>query len=656
MADILEIEDGVLKECTDKDVESVVIPPSVTEIGTSAFKNCTSLSSVVIPESVTEIGGDAFKGCESLASVVIPEGVSKIGGDAFRGCESLSSVEIPSSVTEIGGDAFKGCNINELSHPCLTIKGGLVVEESKLLYCASQSSSITIPEGVTAIGGTFAGAFDGCESLASVVIPNSVTKIGRGAFEDCKSLASVEIPSSVTEIGDWAFLGCSSLTSVEIPSSVTKIGERAFRGCESLASVEIPSSVTEIGEMAFKGCSSLASVVIPNSVKQIGYKAFYGCESLASVEIPPSVTIIGIEAFDGCSSLSSVSIPSSVAEIGKQAFYGCESLTSVEFSGTVAQWKSVEKMSGWHYGVPATTVKCSDGEACTDMDAKSEVIPEGVTTIGRRAFSGCKLLTSVVIPSSVTAICENAFAGCKSLSSVEFGGTVAQWDAVKGKLELPEHITSVKCADGEWQKPVLFVEDGVFEICFDKDATSVVIPEGVTTIGYGAFRNCTSLTSVEFGGTAAQWESVKGKLELPEHITSVKCADGEWQKPVLFVEDGVAVKCFDKSAASVVIPEGVTEIGNGAFSGCESLASVEIPPSVTGIGRLAFRGCTSLESVEIPSSVTEIGWSAFGGCKSLTSVEFSGTVAQWKSVKKARDWHGGVPAKSLKCADGESEL
>ena len=214
----------------------------------------------------------------------------------------------------------------------------------------------------------------------------------------------------------------------------------------------------------------------------------------------------------------------------------------------------------------------------------------------------------------------------------------------------------MKCADGEWQKPVLFVEDGVFEICFDKDATSVVIPSSVTEIGYKAFDGCKSLSSVEFGGTAAQWESVKGKLELPEHITVVKCADGEWQKPVLFVEDGVAVKCFDKSAASVVIPDGVTEIGNGAFSGCESLASVEIPPSVTGIGRLAFRGCASLSSVEIPSSVTEIGWSAFGGCKSLTSVEFSGTVAQWKSVKKARDWHGGVPAKSLKCADGEAEL
>ena len=200
MKDVLKIADGVLKECTDKDVESVVIP-----------------------EGVTEIGGCAFKGCKSLSSVEIPSSVTAIGERAFWYCTSLTSVEIPSSVTEIGAKAFKGCNINELSHPLLTIKNGVAIWDNEVLCCASQSTSV-----------------------------------------------------------------------VTIPENVTKISDYAFSHCESLPSVEIPSSVTVIGACAFECCTSLESV---------------------------------------------------------------------EFSGTVAQWKSVEKMSGWHYGFPAKSVKCVDGEA-----------------------------------------------------------------------------------------------------------------------------------------------------------------------------------------------------------------------------------------------------------------------------------------------------
>jgi len=355
----------------------------VTEICDNAFKGCKSLASVVIPPGVTEIGEGAFYGCKSLTSVVIPEGVTAIGNWAFYDCKSLSSVVIPPGVTEIGEEAFMGCNINELSHPLLAIKDGLVVKGSKVLYCASQSGSVTIPDGVMEIGRM---AFRNCTSLTSVVIPEGVTEIGASAFFACKSLTSVVIPPGVTEIGFEAFCGCKSLTSVVIPEGVTEIGtsafrsceslksvvipegvteicERAFRDCTSLMSVVIPSSVTEIGEEAFCGCTSLASVEIPSSVTEIDGGAFFGCTLLSSVEIPSSVTVIVAGTFEGCTSLKSLEIPSSVTVIDVGAFKDCTSLEMIEFGGTVAQWKSVEKNSGWHDGVPATSVKCSDGEA-----------------------------------------------------------------------------------------------------------------------------------------------------------------------------------------------------------------------------------------------------------------------------------------------------
>ena len=230
----------------NKNIESYVIPSSVTSIGDWAFYGCDSLSEVVIPFSVTSIGDRAFAGCGSLSEVVIPSSVTSIGDRAFAGCGSLSEVVIPSSVTSIGDRAFKDCG-----------------------------------------------------SLSSIVIPDSVTSIGDWAFYDCGSLSDIVIPSSVTSIGDWAFCGCSSLSDIVIPSSVTRIGNSVFRGCSSLSDIVIPSSVTSIGDRAFKDCGSLSSIVIPDSVTSIGCSAFFDCGSRSSIVIPSSVTSIGDSAFGG---------------------------------------------------------------------------------------------------------------------------------------------------------------------------------------------------------------------------------------------------------------------------------------------------------------------------------------------------------------------
>jgi hypothetical protein len=155
--------------------------------------------------------------------------------------------------------------------------------------------AVEIGKNVTRIS-----SFCNCYSLASVVIPQSVTSIGSPAFSSCYSLASIVIPSSVTSIGSSAFSNCYSLASVVIPQSVTSIIAYAFNYCYSLASIVIPSSVTSIGSSAFSNCYSLASVVIPQSVTSIIAYAFSNCYSLASVVIPQSVTSIGSSAFSKC--------------------------------------------------------------------------------------------------------------------------------------------------------------------------------------------------------------------------------------------------------------------------------------------------------------------------------------------------------------------
>ena len=150
----------------------------------------------------------------------------------------------------------------------------------------------------------------GFSSIKDIVIPNSVTTIGKGAFCYCTNLTHITIPNSVTSIGSCAFYVCESLTSITIPNGVTSIDDAAFSKCTNLTSITIPNGVTSIGERVFYNCSNLRSITIPNSVTSIGEEAFQSCSSLTNITIPDSVTSIGPGAFNRCSSLVSVTVES----------------------------------------------------------------------------------------------------------------------------------------------------------------------------------------------------------------------------------------------------------------------------------------------------------------------------------------------------------
>ncbi|MDD7499761.1 MAG: leucine-rich repeat domain-containing protein [Sodaliphilus sp.] len=203
-------------------------------------------------------------------------------------------------------------------------------------YGCGGLTSIVIPDGVTRIG---KGALSGCTGLNSLIvgknnqyycsesncilskdrtslivgcnnsiIPDGITRIDKAAFDGCTGLISLKIPDSVTEIGELAFYECTGLESIEIPDRVTVIGRLAFDGCTGLTSIKIPDSVTEIGEGVFSGCNGLTSIVIPDSVTEIGDSAFAYNTGLTSLEIPGSITEIGYDAFYGCPNLKDVFI------------------------------------------------------------------------------------------------------------------------------------------------------------------------------------------------------------------------------------------------------------------------------------------------------------------------------------------------------------
>lgn len=141
-------------------------------------------------------------------------------------------------------------------------------------------------------------AFYECRKLVSIVIPDSVTSIGKNAFYECIGLENIEIPNSVTSIKEYAFSHCygSSLTSIVIPNSVTSIENGAFSTCFHLTNMVIPDGITSINPSTFYSCSELSNIVIPDSVTSIGKHAFRSCSGLTSIVIPDGVTSIGYEA------------------------------------------------------------------------------------------------------------------------------------------------------------------------------------------------------------------------------------------------------------------------------------------------------------------------------------------------------------------------
>ena len=485
---------------------------------------------------------------------------------------------------------------------------------------SSTSGAITVPLTlggcpVTSIGDY---AFYDCSSLTSVTIPDSVTSIGDGAFEYCGSLESITIGNSVTSIGGEAFAGCNGLADsngfvivkgvlydyfgdggdVVIPNSVTSIGSRAFYWCDSLTSVTIGDSVTSIGDEAFSGCSGLADnngfvivkgvlydyfgdggdVVIPNVVTSIGDDAFYNCSSLTSVTIGDSVTSIGDDAFSGCSSLASLEIAHSVTNIGDSAFEDCYSLTGVT--------------------IPDGVTNIGDYAFSWCRSLASLQIPPSVTNIGDRAFENCRSLTSVTIPDSVTSIGDYAFSWCRSLASLEIPHSVTNiGDSVFdccGSLRdiiVSEGNNKYKSIDG-----LLLSKDGKVLLVSPGAKESVLIPDGVMTIGNSAFSNGGISTSIIVDG---------GTNIVVEFFPSLKL---------------------------VSIPDSVKSIGESAFKGCSFLESITIPNSVTNVGDFAFSGCSSLAGITIPDSVTSIGKRAFAYCNSMQDIIVDDDNKFYKSI------------------------
>lgn len=275
----------------------------------------------------------------------------------------------------------------------------------------------------------------------------SVTGIGDDAFFMCTSLTVITLPEGLTSIGNFAFFYCESLTGITLPDSVVEMGINPFLACEKLTNIWVspdnPVFATIDGVLFHKAekklvcypCAFIAKEYqVPKGISSIGVYAFADCSALTDITLPEGVNSIEDYAFTYCSALTSITLPEELISIGDSAFTDCGSLTGI-------------------------------------------TLPEGLTSIGHDAFSSCTSLTEITLPDSVVEMGINPFANCGKLTDIRVSP------------EQPVFVT----IDG-----VLFNKTEEKLVCYPCafTATEYQVPDGICTIGNGAFSGCTSLTSI----------------------------------------------------------------------------------------------------------------------------------------------------------------
>ena len=523
------------------------------------------------------------------------------------------------------------------------------------------------------------GAFNKCENLKSITVPEGVTRIEKELFYNCSNLENVKLPESISFIGYYAFGECTNLTSVNIPENVKEMDQGVFFACKSLKNIQLPTNLKCIPIRTFLACKNLEEIAIPESVVEIGMCAFYNCDKIKKIIIPQNVKIINEDAFGDCNLVEEISvseenpvydsrgncnaiietetnslvrgckntvIPEDISSIGFYAFNGCDGLTSifipkgVTFISPIVDCPDLESIKVAEDNPIYDSRNNCNAIIKTDtgrmvVGCKNTIVPDGITQIGGSAFEGCRDIEGIILPSSVTSIGMYAFTGCTKLQSI-------------------------------------------------------TISKNIQTIETYAFLRCVNLKDIYYGGSPSQWETLVAKGDIfyyydeaneyrdipytlhcetqeepptlmPSIVPSTAPSAAPSTKPsvapmtsaqpsvaptkVPTVQPSATPSISPAALAGTVLKEEsgraykVTEVSDGnskpkvtitAFSKKDKKAKkVTIPKTVTidkvtyevtEVAPKAFKNSKKLENVVIPDTITILGDSSFEGCKKLKSI------------------------------------
>ena len=562
---VFSVENGLLINRVKKsvvlsevDITDVVIPDGIQEIEAWAFYY-RDITSVVFPKSLKTIGAAAFSNCNYLTEVGLPNTLTRMDTCAFADCESLKRVTISSGLKTIEAIAFQGCPLEK----------------------------ITIPEGIQAIGFM---AFEGCDALVQVTLPETLTKIDNYAFSTCKRLKQMNLPSHLSYVGYRAFENCDSWKFIQLPNSLATIGEEAFLGCAPIL-VQLPQKLTvkavppdqrgwsmdikeEDPSTRQLGFVSVETLIVSGTkysmgnylVNQTGQVIFLQKPTADWKKIALEISSNTIYYLDqnaaswqalDQSILGGVCLvpiaQTKIHEIVEKARDSADSFRLPQGSDepAVVTPSPDFESSGWSmYNNKTLEIRSNDGwlnwlRQNEHVNPSKLIIGRNVTNLTLYDMSETVPVTGFYQTKDIIGYAENGSAIYSYAESSFINPT---------KIVLDEHNQSFSFQNGmliDLNKNEVVLTDSTLP-------SSVVIQEGIRSIGNGAFRG--------------------------------------------------------RSISQILLPSSLEQIGAAAFENC-TLSSIQLPQSVTTIGKIAFQQCQKLRSVTLPDSLTEVGIDAFFGCR-----------------------------------------
>lgn len=488
-------------------LEKVVLPETLIEIGAQAFSNSQQIKTINIPENVQVIGMHAFDytyiehiylpkalrkieegafwSSYRLKNIILPDSLEEIGQEAFNQSEELEEITVPKNVRYIGNAAFSGCR--SLASITVASDNQYFCSIDGILYNKECTKIISAPGGYCGV----------------LKIPEGITEIPDYMFSHCEKITEIEFSNTVKSIGRLAFSECNGLKSVVIPESIESVDHQIFFRCSGIEHAEIYARLTDLKSM-FYGCNSLKELYYPDSVEIIGYMD--GC-GLENIRIGDSVKSVG--AFNDCSNLRYIYIGKQTRiENQEYAFENCRNLTEITVAEENPYYKAIDN---------CLYTKDEKTLIAVARNIKGTVkIKEGVEKIGAGCFSYCTQMEKLIIPDSVTYVGSQAFWECSNLKDIVAGYNISEMgsNVVWGT---PYEDTSANWTDG-----VLYVGEYAVEVndavvsseCSIKEGTQLlasnlfayndkiskmILPDSVKYINNSAFEGCSNLKYVKIG-------------------------------------------------------------------------------------------------------------------------------------------------------------
>lgn len=321
-------------------LESIVVPNAVTEMGTYAFANDTSLKSAKLSTSCPWLKEGLFSECNALQSITIPSAVTKMDGYMFTNCKTLTSAtfEDGNDLIEMGYGAswknyglFSDCPLKTLNLGRWLSYNTEVASRSPF-YSIDALKNLNIGKNVKVIDKYM---FSYCEGLEEVNLPDNITSVNLWGFRGCSSLKSVRLSEKLSQVGDYGFAGCTSLDNVTFPASMTSVASNSFSDCTALRKLDLGQNLLIIGPSAFENDKALEGIEIPSTLYGLGVASFKNCTSLPYVEVK-SISSVGKEAFMGCTGLKWISLSDKTTSLGENSFAGCSNIAYVKSYATTA--------------------------------------------------------------------------------------------------------------------------------------------------------------------------------------------------------------------------------------------------------------------------------------------------------------------------------